>query len=88
MLVVGGQLVLRRPMLWLAEHLLTPEMLLVAEQAWVPEEGGWVTLLSHDAALCVIIPPGGVSFWQEVGACLHKFFGLQKRENLNIPPIK
>ena len=78
-LVLDGQLVLRRPLLWLAENVVAPEEFLAAEQAWVAEAGGWVTLQAQGGVKLVVIPPNGVSFWQEVGRCLQKLFGSQKQ---------
>ena len=78
-LVIGGQLAVRRPMLWLAENILAPEVFLAAEQAWVAESGGWVTLQACDDVQLVVIPPNGISFWQEVGRCLQTLFGPTKR---------
>jgi hypothetical protein len=78
-LVMGGQLVVRRPMLWLAENSLAPEVLLAAEQAWVAESGGWVRLQACGNVQFVVIPPNGIPFWQEVGRCLQTLFGPARR---------
>ena len=72
-LVMDGQLAVRRPML-LAEQTIFPEVLLAAEQAWVVEAGGWVTLQALGCVECVLIPPNGISFWREVGRCLQTLF--------------
>lgn len=78
-LVMGGQLVVRCPMLWLAENILAPEVFLAAEQAWVAESGGWVTLQACGSTQFVVIPQNGISFWREVGRCLQSLFGSQKQ---------
>ena len=78
-LVMGGQLVVRCPMQWIAENILAPEVFLAAEQAWVAESGGWVTLQACGSTQFVVIPPNGISFWREVGRCLQSLFCSQKQ---------
>ena len=77
-LVLEGQLVLRRPLLWLAENIVAPELSLGAEQVWVAEQGGWVDLLAKGRVNVVIVPPNGVSLWRQVGRCLDALFGMGK----------
>ena len=77
-LVLEGQLVLRRPLLWLAENIVAPELTLGAELVWVAEQGGWVELLAKGSVSVVIVPPDGVSLWRQVGRCLDALFGMGK----------
>ena len=76
-LVIGGQLAVHRPTVWLAENIIEPAVLLVAEQAWIAESGGWITLQAQGCVQFVVIPPDGISLWQEVGRCLHAIFGTK-----------
>lgn len=77
-LVLAGQLAVRRPMLWLAENMVAPEVFLGAEQAWVVETGGWTDLQAKGCATVIIVPPDGVSLWRQVGRCLDALFGMGK----------
>lgn len=74
-LVLAGRVVLGEPMAWLAEHALTPECRLEAEQAWVAERGGWVDLAAIATARIIVLPPDAVSIWRQVGRCLETLFG-------------
>lgn len=74
-LVLAGRLGLREPMDWLAEHAVSRECGLEAEQAWVAERGGWVDLAALATVQVVILPPESVSFWRQVGRCLDSLIG-------------
>ncbi len=74
-LVLAGRLGLREPMDWLAEHAVSRECGLEAEQAWVAERGGWVDLAALATVQVVILPPESVSFWWQVGRCLDSLIG-------------
>lgn len=86
LLVLGGRLGLRQPAAWLAEQVVSREVLLEAEEAWVAEEGGWVDLVARKSTQVVIIPPDGIALWRRVGRCLEALIGLGRPEKLQKEP--
>lgn len=74
-LVLAGRIALGEPMAWLAEHALTHQCRLDAEQAWVAERGGWVDLAALATARIIVLPPDAVSIWRQIGRCLEALFG-------------
>lgn len=73
--VGSGRLVLRGPLVWLAEAVLAPEQSLNAEQTCRVAEGGWIELVTGDGAAIVLIPPHRLSLWQQLGDGLQRLLG-------------
>lgn len=86
-LVVSGRLVLRGPLLWLAETVIAPEQGLCPEQSLVIGDGGWVDLLTGDGVEVMLIPPGNGLFWRRVERCLTGLFGSEQPGHSSVPPL-
>lgn len=76
LLVVSGRLGVSSPPLWLAESMLSPRLVVEPEAAWSAEQSGWVELHGLQATQLVVIPPGAISLWRNVGRCLEALIGI------------
>ncbi len=76
-LLVAGDLVLRGPLVWLAENVVAPEQCLRPEQSLVIEAGGWIDLTAVEAAELVVMPPDDVQVWQTVTRCFERLLGYE-----------
>jgi len=73
-LVAAGRLAVRSPAVWLADTVVSRDIVLEAEQTWVLDSGGWIDLRALGATRVVIIAPEGVALWRQVGRCLDTLF--------------
>ncbi|HEX5784872.1 MAG TPA: hypothetical protein VFY35_09120 [Burkholderiaceae bacterium] len=84
-LVVSGHLVLRGPLAWQAESVITQEHTLCAEESLLVEDGGWIDLRARDRVELMLLPPERSAFWRQVGRCLGKLFEHEPRGTLAAP---
>lgn len=85
-LVVSGCLVLRGPLVWLAENMVAPEQRLGAEQSLVVSDGGWIDLLAGDGVELLLIPPESGLLWKQAVRCLGVLFGNEPPGRTTAPP--
>jgi len=78
LVVAAGHIVLRLPMLWLAENTVARETVLKAEEAWVAEHSGWIDLEARSTVRLAILPHDSVPFWRLIGRSLGTIFGANQ----------
>lgn len=79
LLVISGRLVVRGPLVWVAENILVPEQSLVGEEMLVLAEGGWLDLLARDKAQFALIPCERIGFWQQTARCVERLLAGRLR---------